>query len=57
MKKNSTQRRLVNRKRFNTSADIELLDKLDKLSLKTEIPKSKLIDKALRLLFKEYEEE
>lgn len=57
MKKNSTQRRLVNRKRFNTSVDIELLDKLDKLSLKTEIPKSKLIDKALRLLFKEYEEE
>lgn len=57
MEKKSIQRRLINRKRFNTSVDIELLDKLDKLSLETQIPKSKLIDKSLKLLFKEYEEE
>lgn len=54
MNKNSTQRELVNRKRFNTSADIDLLDALDELSKETMIPKSKLIDKALELLLKEY---
>ena len=55
MTKNSTQRELVNRKRFNTSVDIELLDRLEKLSKNTDIPKSKLIDRALTLLFNEYE--
>ncbi|MGG7200783.1 ribbon-helix-helix domain-containing protein [Clostridium butyricum] len=55
MDKNSTQRELVNRKRFNTSADIDLLTALDELSKETMIPKSKLIDKALELLLKEYD--
>jgi metal-responsive CopG/Arc/MetJ family transcriptional regulator len=55
MDKKSTQRELVNRKRFNTSADINLLNSLDELSKETMIPKSKLIDRALELLLKEYE--
>jgi metal-responsive CopG/Arc/MetJ family transcriptional regulator len=55
MDKKSTQRELVNRKRFNTSVDINLLNSLDDLSEKTMIPKSKLIDKALELLLKEYD--
>lgn len=46
---------LVNRKRFNTSVSIDLLDKLESLSKKTDIPKSKLIDKAIKLLLKEYD--
>jgi metal-responsive CopG/Arc/MetJ family transcriptional regulator len=55
MDKKSTQRELVNRKRFNTSVDINLLNSLDELSEKTMIPKSKLIDRALELLLKEYD--
>ena len=55
MNKKSTQRELVNRKRFNTSADKDLLETLDTLSDDTLIPKSKLIDRALELLFDEYE--
>lgn len=46
--------RLVNRKTFNTSVDKDLLLKLDELSKETMIPKSKLIDKAIELLLKEY---
>ena len=56
MTKNSTQRELVNRKRFNTSAYKELLEKLEELSKRTDIPKSKLIDRALILLFKDFED-
>lgn len=56
MTKNSTQRELVNRKRFNTSADKELLERLEELSKRTDIPKSKLIDRALILLFKDFED-
>lgn len=56
MDKKSTQRELVNRKRFNTSVDIALLNDLDELSERTMIPKSKLIDRALELLLKEYSE-
>lgn len=55
MDKKSTQRDLVNRKRFNTSVDITLLTSLDELSERTMIPKSKLIDRALELLLKEYD--
>jgi len=55
MDKKSTQRDLVNRKRFNTSVDINLLNSLDELSERTMIPKSKLIDRALELLLKEYD--
>jgi len=45
------------RKRFGTSLDPELIKTLDKLSDKTRIPKSKLIDEALEGLFKKYEDE
>ena len=54
MNEKSTQRELVNRKRFNTSVDKQLLENLNKLSKETLIPKSKLIDRALELLFDEY---
>jgi len=46
----------TNRKRFSTSLDPELIKTLDKLSDKTRIPKSKLIDEALEDLFKKYED-
>ncbi|MEG0297444.1 MAG: ribbon-helix-helix domain-containing protein [Clostridium sp.] len=51
-----SQRRLVTRKRFNTSIDIELFEQLDKLSERTLIPKSKLFDKAIELVLEEYKD-
>ena len=54
MNEKSTQRELVNRKRFNTSVDKDLLIELDELSKNTFIPKSKLIDRALELLFEDF---
>ena len=56
MNKKSTQRELVTRKRFNTSVDKDLLTRLDQLSEDTLIPKSKLIDSALILLFEKYKD-
>ena len=42
------------RVRFTTSIDLDYNNKLDKLSEETMIPKSKLVDRALELLFNEY---
>jgi len=45
---------LKNRERFTTTVDIALLKELRELSKETMIPISKLIDKALINLLKEY---
>lgn len=46
---------LKNRVRFTSTIDFELQDRLRKLSDRTMIPQSKLIDKAIKLLLKEYD--
>jgi len=46
---------LKTRQRYTASYDRELLDKLKKLSKKTMIPVSKLLDTSIQLLLKEYE--
>lgn len=48
------ERKEVNRTRFSTSVDIKLLETLDNLSKETRIPKSKLVDMALEMLFEKY---
>lgn len=48
------ERKEVNRTRFSTSVDIKLLQTLDNLSKETRIPKSKLVDMALEILFEKY---
>ncbi|WP_080945174.1 ribbon-helix-helix domain-containing protein [Clostridium sporogenes] len=45
---------LVNRERYSSTFDKELLRKFKELSDETSIPASKLFDKALELLLKEY---
>ena len=45
---------LKNRTPVNCAVDNELNDKLIKLSKDTMIPKSKLLDKAIEMLLKEY---
>lgn len=45
------KKRRVNRVQTATSIDIKLLRTLDKLTQETRIPKSKLYDEALELLF------
>ena len=45
---------LVNRSRYSSTFDIELLQKAKDLSKETSIPMSKLLDKALELLLREY---
>lgn len=45
---------LVNRQRYSSTFSIELLEKTKKLSKDTGVPMSKLLDKALELLLKEY---
>ena len=57
MGENSRYRELRNRIRLSTSIDIEVNKKLNKLSADTLIPKSKLLDKAIELLLKEYYDE
>lgn len=47
---------LKNRQRYTASFDIELLNGLKELSKDTMIPLSKLLDKAIELLLKEYNE-
>lgn len=47
---------LKNRTKLTTTIKNELVEKLDKLSNKTRIPKSKLYDEALELLFEEHKE-
>ena len=56
LKENSRQRELKNRIRISTSIDLELNAKLEEISKKSMIPKSKLIDKAIQLLCEEYEQ-
>lgn len=48
------ERKEVNRTRFSTSVDIKLLETLNNLSKETRIPKSKLVDMALEMLFEKY---
>lgn len=43
-----------NRKPISSSIDKELYKELDLLAQETQIPKSKLINKAIQLLIKEY---
>jgi len=47
---------LKNRVRYTNSIDIKLLNRLKELSSITKIPQSKLIDEAIELLIKTYEE-
>ncbi|MFR2528089.1 MAG: ribbon-helix-helix domain-containing protein [Clostridium paraputrificum] len=42
------------RKQYTMTVDIKLFDTLNALSEKTRIPKSKLVDEALELLFKKH---
>lgn len=44
----------MKRQRYSSTFDKELLKKLQELSKETLIPVSKLMDKALELLLKEY---
>lgn len=46
---------LVNRVRISNAIDKELYEKLQEISKETMIPVSKLLDKAISLLVKEYE--
>ncbi|MDY3373309.1 MAG: ribbon-helix-helix domain-containing protein [Terrisporobacter othiniensis] len=48
-------RGLKNRTPISNAVDTELLNKLKQLSKDTMIPLSKLLDKAIELLLKEYE--
>lgn len=48
--KNTRFKELKNRVRFSSSVDLELHDKFCELSNQTSIPKSKLLDKAIKLL-------
>lgn len=48
-------RKEVSRSRFSTNVDKKLLEILDKLSKETKIPKSKLVDTALEMLFEKYQ--
>ena len=47
-------RGLKNRAPFSTTVDKKILEKLDKLAVKTRIPKSKLIDEAIQDLLIKY---
>lgn len=42
------------RKQYTMTVDIKLFDTLNALSEKTRIPKSKLVDEALELLFEKH---
>lgn len=48
--------KLVNRTKLGDAVKNELYDKITELSKKTQIPRSKLLDRAIELLLKEYEE-
>lgn len=47
--------KLVNRKKLGSAVKTEYAEKLKELSEETMVAQSKLLDKALELLFKEYE--
>jgi hypothetical protein len=46
---------LVNRRPINNSLDKELYDKFHDLHERTGLPKSKLLDEAVKLVLKKYE--
>ena len=50
----SNKRGLKNRKELSNAIDIKLWNALDALAEETQIPKSKLLDKAVTLLLQEY---
>ena len=45
----------VNRARFTSSLDKQLVEPFDSLAKKTRIPKSRLLDEAIEDLLKKYE--
>jgi len=45
---------VLNKKRYSTNIDRDILMQFIKLSEETLIPQTKLLDKALKLLLKEY---
>ena len=45
----------VNRTRFTSSLDNNLVDAFDELAKKTRVPKSRLLDEAIEDLLKKYE--
>ena len=45
----------VNRTRFTSSLNNELVEPFDKLAKKTKIPKTRLLDEAIEDLLKKYE--
>lgn len=47
--------KLVNRKKLGSAVRTEYAEKLKELSEETMVAQSKLLDRALELLFKEYE--
>jgi predicted DNA-binding protein len=47
-------RGLKNRTAISNAVNTELLNKLKKLSIETSIPMSKLLDKAIELVLKEF---
>jgi len=47
---------LKTRTRISNAIDTELLEKLKQLSKETMVPLSKLLDKGIELVLKEYEE-
>jgi predicted DNA-binding protein len=47
-------RGLKNRKTISNAIEIELYEQLEKLSIETRIPKSKLLDEAIRDLLKKH---
>jgi len=52
---NTSQQNLKTRKRITTTLRLDLIDKLDKLSILTKINKSKLHDEAIEDLLVKYE--
>lgn len=53
---NKKDKDLKNRTRYSSSFNSELLEKFKNLSKKTDIPLSKLFDRAMSMLLKEYDE-
>ena len=47
--------KLVNRERFGVTIDKDLLRKFRELSDRTQIPQSKLMDRAIKLVLKDME--
>lgn len=53
-RKTKPNKGLVNRKSINNAIDKRLYEAIDKLHKQTDIPKSKLLDRAIVLLLKEH---